>query len=73
MTKSYEDGIMDALNVVSKWDHIGLIYSVINTIKDQLIKLLPPDFDLSQNKDYDSSENITEILDELDYMNRLSQ
>lgn len=64
---------MDALNVVSKWDHIGLIYSVINTIKDQLIKLLPPDFDLSQNKDYDSSENITEILDEVDYMNRLSQ
>lgn len=48
MTKSYEDGIMDALEIVYKWSHVGIVYSVMNTIMNQLIKLLPPEFDIPE-------------------------
>lgn len=44
MTKSYEDGIMDALKVISTWKYIGIVSQAIYTIESQLIKLLPPGY-----------------------------
>ena len=44
LTKSYEDGIMDALRVIESWKYVGIVSSAIYTIESQLIKLLPPGY-----------------------------
>lgn len=50
MTKSYEQGIIDAYNIVDKWSNIGIHPSIINTIKLQLLHLLPPEHEFLKNK-----------------------
>lgn len=40
LTKSYEDGIIDAIEIVSKWKGIGIHPSIINSILKELNDIL---------------------------------
>ena len=41
LTKTYEDGIRDAIKIVEAWKYIAIVGLAINTILMQLNKLLP--------------------------------
>ena len=74
MTKSYEDGIIDCLGILSKYTDVGIYDVPIKYIRESMEKLLiTPTFENSQKIDYDSSQKITGALDELEYMRRLSE
>lgn len=50
MTKSYEDGIIDAIEIVSHWRYLGIHPSMIESILTQLNKLLTTaNFEYSQH------------------------
>ena len=40
LTKTYEDGIRDAIEIVERWKYVAILGSAINTILIQLNKLL---------------------------------
>ena len=74
MTKSYEDGIIDCLAVLNKYTDVGIYDVPIKYIRESMEKLLiTPTFENSLKIDYDSSQKITGVLDELEYMKRLSE
>jgi hypothetical protein len=43
LTKSYQDGIIDAYLIVKKWEYVGIQPSIVDTILKQLSDLLPPE------------------------------
>ena len=76
MTKSYEDGIIDCLKIMNNYKMSGIYDIPIKYIEEAIFKLLPANFKLDENDiktDPKKSLENPEYLDELTYMNKLSE
>ena len=76
MTKSYEDGILDCLKIMNNYKLSGIYDIPIKYIEEAIFKLLPAEFKLDENditKDSKKSLENPGYLDELTYMDKLSQ
>jgi hypothetical protein len=64
LTKSYEDGIIECLAILSKWTDIGIYDVPIKYLREPMEDLLTtPTFENSQNIHYDSSQKITGVYE----------
>lgn len=76
MTKSYIDGIIDAIEIVSKWKGIGIHPSIINSILKELNGILSTaqnehqmvllDITMEDKKSRESQDIIDKIDEQLD-------
>ena len=76
MTKSYQDGIIDCLKIMSNYKLSGIYDIPIKYIEEAIIKLLPADQKLNEMTlmpDPKKSLENPEYLDENEYMRMLSQ
>ena len=76
LTKSYIDGIIDAIEIVSKWKNIGIHPSIINSILKELNDILSTaqashqmvllDITMEDKKSRESQDIINRIDEQLD-------
>lgn len=76
MTKSYIDGIIDAIEIVSKWKNIGVHPSIIDSILKELNGILTTaqnehqmvllDITMESKKSRESQDIINKIDEQLD-------
>lgn len=62
MTKTYEDGIIDALNILRRYTDVGVYNVPTRYIEEALIKCLPNVYEIDittdQNKSLESVDNV---------------
>lgn len=78
LTKSYIDGIIDAIEIVSKWKGLGLHPSIIDSILRDLNAILTAaqnehqmvllDITMEDKKSRESQDIINKIDEQLDYI-----
>ncbi len=62
LTKTYEDGIIDALNILRRYTDVGVYNVPTKYIEEALIKLLPNVHEIDITKDQNKSlENVDNV------------
>ena len=65
---------MDCLTIINKFTDSGIHLVPVKYLYESMNKLLTtPDNNEPQNKDYDSPKNITGIMDDFEFLERLTE